>query len=65
MEAMAAQDDGFCKQQKAQAYEECRRARLSYRQTMMTGSAAVLMAGPQPNAMQNAGQWLQCGRPTC
>jgi hypothetical protein len=65
MQEMAAQDDAFCKQQKAQAYDECRRTRLSYRQTMMAGSAAVVVAGPQPNAMQNAGQWLQCGKPTC
>jgi hypothetical protein len=28
---------------------------------MMTGSAALLTVGLQPNAMQNAGQWLQCG----
>jgi uncharacterized protein HemX len=65
MQAMAEQDDAFCKQQKVQAYDECRHSRLSYRQTMMTGSAAVLMAGPQPNAMQNTGQWLQCGRARC
>lgn len=65
MEEMAAQDDAYCKQQKAQAYDECRRTRLSYRQTMMTGSAAVVIAGPQPNAMQNAGQWLQCGKAAC
>jgi hypothetical protein len=60
MQAMAEQDDAFCKQQKVQGYDECRHSRLSYRQTMMTGSA-----GPQPNAMQNAGQWLQCGRASC
>jgi outer membrane murein-binding lipoprotein Lpp len=65
MQEMAAQDDAFCKEQKVQGYDECRRTRLSYRQTMMTGSAAVIVAGPQPNAMQNAGQWLQCGKPTC
>jgi hypothetical protein len=33
-------------------------------QNLMTGSAALLTVGPQPNAMQNAGQWLQCGKPT-
>jgi hypothetical protein len=65
MEEMAAQDDAYCRQQKAQGYDECRRTRLSYRETMMTGAAAVLVAGPQPNAMQTTGQWLQCGKPTC
>ena len=65
IQEMAAQDDAYCKQQKAQAYDECRRTRLSYRQTMAADAPTAILMVPQPNAMQNAGQWLQCGKPTC
>jgi hypothetical protein len=40
LEQMANQDDAYCKQQAMQSYDDCRKTRVGYRQTMMLGASA-------------------------
>jgi hypothetical protein len=57
---MAAEDDAYCKQQKAQAYADCCDASIAYRQTMgripQQTLAQMFQAAVAAQAAQNAEQ---------
>jgi hypothetical protein len=59
LQQMAAEDDAYCKQQKTQPYNDCRSARIAYRQTAAANASAnaqMFQAAAAAQAVQNQQQ---------